>query len=282
MRHLHWRELSADSQAFHLAFTEFRPREGAPVHTHDFAEVFWVEAGAGLHRVNGQTIRLSADDLVMIRPHDHHGIRPTGPAGIAFINLAFPARTVDALRDRYFCDQPDPWAADRALPRTLRLTVAQRHWLAAAGRQLGAAQRTPFARDRFLLNLLHELVLEEGADPFAACPDWLRSACLALREPERFRLGTRELARLCGRSPEHVARVLKRSTGRTPSAVLNAIRLDYAAAQLTTTGRDILDLALDCGFRSLSHFYRIFKVRFGLPPRQYRLRNRKGLVSPAK
>lgn len=44
-----------------------------------------------------------------------------------------------------------------------------------------------------------------------------------------------------------------------------------AAGQLLTTDRPTSRIVYECGYESLSYFYRLFRERFGTSPRQYRL-----------
>jgi AraC family cel operon transcriptional repressor len=44
----------------------------------------------------------------------------------------------------------------------------------------------------------------------------------------------------------------------------------FAANRLLTTEDAILDIALDCGFQNLGHFYRLFHSKYGFSPFAYR------------
>ncbi|MBC8009733.1 MAG: helix-turn-helix transcriptional regulator, partial [Burkholderiales bacterium] len=99
---------------------------------------------------------------------------------------------------------------------------------------------------------------------------WLSDACAAIQEPRHFVGGTPALARLAGRSPEHLAREMRRHLRRTPTDVVNAARLTHAAQQLATTSRPIIDIAGECGFEGLGHFYKLFHARYATSPLRYR------------
>jgi len=105
-------------------------------------------------------------------------------------------------------------------------------------------------------------------------PDWFTSACERIKSPEYFVKGPGGLASLSGRCLAHVARVSRRVLGKTPAGIVNDARMDYAAIQLSMTNRPILEICYDCGFTSLSHFYQLFKDRFKMSPREYRLHER--------
>ena len=104
-------------------------------------------------------------------------------------------------------------------------------------------------------------------------PGWLAAALTRWRgEVKHLEEGTTALARLACRSPEHVARTLREYTGRTPTDCLNEARMNHAAQQLAVTDRKILDIAMECGFDSLGHFYSVFRKAQGCAPRAYRMR----------
>jgi AraC family cel operon transcriptional repressor len=52
--------------------------------------------------------------------------------------------------------------------------------------------------------------------------------------------------------------------------VVNEARLAWAAARLAESDEPIMDIAYDCGLENLSHFYRLFRRRFGTTPQWHR------------
>lgn len=69
--------LSAN-EVFHIARVNITSSQDLSLHTHDYAEILWIEKGTGYHHVNGRQVRLSAGDMVMIRPRDCHTFRRRG------------------------------------------------------------------------------------------------------------------------------------------------------------------------------------------------------------
>src|SRR3954469_9695254 len=77
---------------YHAAFVRIGARE-APSRPHtytDLAEMFYVLAGRGIHRVGSAPQPLEAGDLVLVRRSDEHAFAATAPAGLQFVNIAFP------------------------------------------------------------------------------------------------------------------------------------------------------------------------------------------------
>jgi AraC family cel operon transcriptional repressor len=272
MNRLLWKKTVQPGQAYHVARCLIRGRMGRKPHTHNFAEVFWVEKGEGIHRINGQRLPLKPGMLVAIRPGDRHEIHGTAD-GCTVVNVAFPASTLRLLRERYFpVGQGFPWAPS-PLPFQITVSATQQRWLRDWADHLARAPSNRLEIDRFLLELLHELIAAgKPAATAPALPDWLAQALETIREPEHFALGTPQLAKLAGRTPQHVNTILKAARGLTSTEVVNQARLDYAASQLRMSDKKIIEICLDCGLQNLGHFHRLFRDHFGITPRLYRQR----------
>jgi AraC-like DNA-binding protein len=79
-------------------------------------------------------------------------------------------------------------------------------------------------------------------------------------------------AAACGISPRYV-HVLMRDTGRSFSRYLLERRLERCHEALQSkAGRScsITEIAFRWGFNDMSHFSRVFRTRYGLPPREFR------------
>lgn len=258
---------------FHIAKARMRGPTPCQVHTHDFAEVFWIEEGSGIHAVNGTRQPLSRGTLVMMRPNDCHGFRnQPGTAGFTLVNIAFSVATLEFLRNRYFAGLNSFFWSTDALPYSLPLTPAQQSWLHGWADYLGRQPSTQLNIERFLMELLAELRVQTS--PVESAPAWLQRALEAVREPRHFNGGAPAFARLAGRSSQHVNRALKQHCGLTATEIVNRARMEHAATELIISTKKIIEICLECGFQNLGHFYQVFQKYHGTTPRSYRLRHR--------
>ena len=83
-----------------------------------------------------------------------------------------------------------------------------------------------------------------------------------------------ELARLENYNPTYFNSWFKEQTGTTPGEYLAELRIKKAEELLINTKYQILDIALQCGYTNASAFTRAFRMRTGLSPQKYRLRNK--------
>jgi AraC family cel operon transcriptional repressor len=140
---------------------------------------------------------------------------------------------------------------------------------------LRAGDWSALSIDYVLLHLLRLLRGKHHADSSAPqMPGWLASALGQVSVNRQHFQSTRALARLAGRSPEHLSRELRRWTGKTPTDVINEARMTYAARALIESGDKIMTIALDCGIQNLGYFYRLFQRTFGTSPQAYRIHHR--------
>ncbi len=254
----------------HFAVTPLADVQPRPPHTHDFYELFWVEHGRGWHHVNQLRLSLRQGQAVLIRPTDAHSFSSASATPLVICNLAFAPQFWHHLARRYRPGWRDGFAPREITKRCFDWPdPLWGHWQWAT-EELRAGRRDRAALDRCLLNLQALLAGQPPSGAESAAPAWLNQAVAELNRPDIFRGGTKRFAALCGYSAEHVARSVRRHLRRTPTDLVNAARMTYAAGQLAATRQDIMRIALDCGFSSLSHFYHVFRGYHGISPRRYR------------
>jgi AraC family transcriptional regulator len=78
-----------------------------------------------------------------------------------------------------------------------------------------------------------------------------------------------QLAKKCGMSDRHMARLFKASTGKTIQAYIFDAQVSRAKL-LLADDMQIKEIAFECGYKSASAFSHAFKQATGLTPKQYR------------
>jgi AraC family cel operon transcriptional repressor len=270
--HLRWSYFAQKTGGpYHIARVTMPAGRRSDLHTHDFAELFFVEQGRGIHFINGRRQALTRGNLVFVRPEDSHAFEPAGD-GLTFVNVAMSVATIHILEGRYFRDRAWAWRAGGP-PEVRQLRLEHLERASEWAERLTDAMPSMLLLDGFLLDLLsmHE------TDTRLDFPDWLNAAVKRFTTAEEFAGGAGRLAALAGRSPEHLNRTLRRITGRSTSEFINDLRVTHAARQLRLSDRSMADIAFGCGINHLTYFYRIFKDRMGTTPSRYRRSQRMGM-----
>jgi signal transduction histidine kinase/ligand-binding sensor domain-containing protein/CheY-like chemotaxis protein len=101
-----------------------------------------------------------------------------------------------------------------------------------------------------------------------------------LSDPE---FGVSKLAQAVFQDRSHLFRRTKELLGESPSDLLKRVRLERAARLLIEGEGTVAEVAYGCGFNSVSHFCRSFRVVNGVTPSEYRVRNSEAMASqPAR
>lgn len=266
--------VSTPGDTFHLTRLFIPHGEMVYPHTHDFIEITWVDRGEAVHHVNGEAVAMHTNHLIMVRPEDQHRIECGGEGDLTLVNIAFREDTLSYFRDRYFPDSGVFFGGGSRLPKMIELDSDQRRRANGYADQVFNVPRTQFHLDRLLLNLFDIIEGETSEELPLLCPGWLKRAYVMIQNPELFRDGVSAFQRLCGKSATHVSRACREWLESTPSQIINRFRMDFAAKELSMSDRPIIDIFLDCGFESLSHFYRLFREWHGMSPKQYRIKSR--------
>lgn len=83
-------------------------------------------------------------------------------------------------------------------------------------------------------------------------------------------LNTGRLAEKIKMNASAFCRFFKQSTGITPTAYINELRIGYACRRLLDSDRSVLEICHDSGFSSTSNFNGTFRKLRNMSPRQYR------------
>ena len=83
-------------------------------------------------------------------------------------------------------------------------------------------------------------------------------------------IDTIDIARAADLHPKYAMNIFRRSTGMTLSKYVNLLRLSRAQALLMQDGANVLQVAMDSGFGSISAFNKSFRHISGMSPSDFR------------
>jgi AraC family transcriptional regulator len=152
------------------------------------------------------------------------------------------------------------------------------HLCFACGEML--AQRLPGTSKRVgaFIQLLSACLAEKYTDAAADAGEFRGGLPIRqLRKVEDFineRLGeeipTEKLAQLVELSPFHFSRVFKQTTGMSPLQFVTRERITRAQQLIRETSRSLIEIALEVGYTSPSHFAQVFRRVVGVTLTEFR------------
>jgi len=243
------------------------------IHNHNFSELLFVEKGSGIHYLNDRRIRLEQNDLFIIRPYDSHYFSSSG--SLQFVNIAFPIESLYFFCGRYgyqlmeVKDSLLRWSLNGQQSDTVGELVST----------LVNRDNNRIILEAFLMNLFVVLgeadraLLHGESELNSNKPQAVLSFLDLLADKNNLGNNLDDLAEIAGYSREHLSRQIKYYTNKTPSQLMREARVKYATRELSMNKMSILDIALFCGYSSLSQFYKIFKEATGYTPSGYRKNN---------
>ncbi len=80
---------------------------------------------------------------------------------------------------------------------------------------------------------------------------------------------TEKLAQTLGISRMHLNRKFKAFAGLSTHKVIKMVRLERAVQLLKTSNSNVTEICYQVGFRSLSHFAKVFKQQYGQTPSEF-------------
>ena len=94
-----------------------------------------------------------------------------------------------------------------------------------------------------------------------------------IQENYQQKLNLKNLADSCGYSYDYFRHQFQQRTGYSPQQYLIQIRMEAAAELLKNTSMNCTQIALCCGFSDGPQFSTMFRKKYGVSPKNYRLVN---------
>lgn len=252
------------------------PCAGTMLHSHDFLEIIFVNNGGVIHKVNAERQHLMAGDLCFLRPDDMHGFAPDNEfESVEIVMLDFDLELALSLSEYLGDDVFLQQMTAPVLPACFKLDPVATTALYTRLLKLNNPSCSAQTRSIKLKVLLGELYTKFFVDEVnllseSQVPEWFESLCTAMRKKENFIAGVECLQRLAGRTPGHICKAFRKYLRKTPTAFINELRINHAAWQLADTNTEILEIAADLNFQSISRFYALFRAAYGASPAAYR------------
>jgi AraC-like DNA-binding protein len=252
----------------------------ASAHWHAQVEVNYVFRGHVTYRMSGHPAHLRTGDLCIFWGGLPHQVVDTGEDSlfvaihlplVHFFRLRLPPDIQQQLMRgaTLVTEQPDP-EDDQAFDRWS-------DWMRADDPlRAGHAVEELLLRIERIRFAPYRLVRTAGADAAPAAAPELPSfhnigrICEFVAENFREDIDSSDIACSADMHPKYAMSVFKKSTGMTLIEYVSLLRLSYAQALLMHEDANVLQVAMDSGFGSLSSFNKCFRKIAGMSPSDFK------------
>ncbi len=243
------------------------------LHDHSFFEVFYLLDGTIEHTLNGTTSVLHAGDMLFLKPEDQHIFLRTANGISKHRDIIFRKSFFRTVCNYLSPELYDDFIADR-VPRFFHLSAAKMKEFEDLLDRINAVPASELslkvAAIRGVAAQVLGLLVSAQIENCMNYPDWLQELVQRFNDPAMICGGLDAILSDTFYTKEHVCRVFKQAFGVTMTDYLNNRRLELAAEQLAYTGQQVAAISLSLGFSSISYFNKIFKLKYGYTPVQFR------------
>jgi AraC-like DNA-binding protein len=262
-------------------YARYKTEFNFPVHYHEEYELNFIENARGVRRVVGGSMEeIDNLELVLVGPNIPH----------AWFTYKCKSEDIFEVTIQFHRDLFDEVLLKRnqlnfirtLFERSLKgVSFSRRTIERVAPRLKALAEKEGFDSVLELMAVLHDLSL--SPDSRTLSDDVTYNTELIYNDSQRVEkvvdfinehfgrtIRLAEAAELVEMAETAFSRFFKAKTGITFVDYLNDIRIGHASRLLIDTRSPVAEIALECGFTSLTNFNRIFKKRKGLVPKDFR------------
>ena len=254
-----------------------------PTHRHNYIEMVCMLKGElTTHFVEGETVRLTAGDILLLNRHARHDIEPCSENDLAINFIILPeffSRTQifydrnDILRDFIVSSLSDRknhndyllYHAQGLL--TVENLIENLIWtLTFHKNDMNTIAMSTM--DLLLMNLC--TLSSDTLTDMSRGSNTITIQALEYIDTHFDRGTLEELASITGYSTAYLSRLLKQNTGLNFKQLLQQRRLQEAAYLLENTTLTTEKIIKKIGYENSAYFYRIFEAKYGCSPKDYR------------
>ncbi len=243
------------------------------LHDHSFFEVFYLLDGTIEHTLNGVTAKLHAGDMLFLKPEDQHIFLRTANGICKHRDIIFRKSFFRTVCNYLSPELYEDFMADR-VPKIFHLSTAKMNELESLLDRTNAIPLSELslktAAIRTVAAQVLGLLVSAQIDSCMNYPSWLQELLQRFNDPAMICGGLELILSDTFYTKEHMCRVFKQVFGVTMTEYLNNRRLEMAAEQLAYTQQQVSAISLGLGFSSVSYFNKIFKLKYGYTPMQFR------------
>jgi len=159
--------------------------------------------------------------------------------------------SADIARNRITSAPADTERIHRTVEDNVTLEDMYLAFIAACARICEGSKVSGVERTELIVGTVRELIERKFADP---------------------NLSQQSIAANVKLTSAYTGKLFKERVGVTITEYINEVRLEHARKLLLQTDDTIAEIMDKCGYGNQSHFFRLFKAKFGSTPKEYRLK----------
>lgn len=247
------------------------------LHYHNSFEIGLCLEGSGMFFIENKSSAFNTGDVTFIYPSQPHIAQSPNelPSKWLFITVDF---------DRLFLDNGEKsnmlWENKSQIPYIVHANADLAKVTKMITNELEHKEKDykPVIKELFLcfIYMLLRQCKKREDDSYTLSDEYYSVAPALAYISQQYHndISVMDLAKACSLSETHFRVIFKKAIGSSPLQYLTNVRMKMARTLLKSTKLQILNIAQNVGYSSISSFNRAFKSHFGQPPTAFRARDR--------
>ena len=249
----------------HCFSVERLVNSGQYIHFHSHMEIYMVVKGSASFTISGENRLLTAGQLAIADKYENHSIETEGQTEL----LILPVES--GMLITFSCLYPNKklprWLMDQSINYKLSAHIESIEEYAKQAKNEQSQLRLAGMIYAMLADVIAHYPLESTSQAAEHDMELVAKVSQYIYEHYNERITLETLADAFHISPTVLSRKLKKSLGVDFRIFVNDLRVQKVMQMLndpSQKGRSVYDIALTCGFKSMSTFYRCYKRSFNL------------------
>lgn len=273
----------------HTSYKDFVQIGQQPLHTHEFYEITYVLSGNLYMQIEDKIYIFSSGDCCICNQNIRHAERNDSDCEFLLIMMQTDffkdflrldnSFNAHPLLTRFIHEDKKEFATLYALQHTqafydynlsLINNILKDITEKLPGNRLSALSKlslllSRFQREDFYETTLHQATFSQKEDLFIQISLFLES--------NNGNVSRTALEKHIGYNGDYLTRIIKEFTGMNFIEYTQEFSLQEAKRRLLTTNETIGDISLSLGYSNRTYFNKLFKKKYGMPPKKFRIKN---------
>lgn len=242
-------------------------------HYHDYIELVCQVEGSSIHYVDGKKIKITANEMLIIRTDQKH---LNMPCNYDVINIIVPKQYLDTIQYESSFDGDILRLKNFILyaenKYTFKLNIESITLLKRIDEFEKEKKQTAMYHFKQKLFIVQFLLSLEALIPVDITVDTSLLDVMTYIHSDIRNASLNEYSRMCNYSPSSMSQKIKKEYQMSFLEIVKNLKMRKSAALLASTAKSIETIIDEVGYNNKTHFYKLFKKEYQMTPQEYRVK----------
>ena len=273
-----------NTETLWVAKLDYEKNWGIREHSHEFYQLYYIFGGEGTSTLDGRQIKLSSNNLMLIRPLEQHSLLKIKEGFIRMIDVKFKILDLGICELLSQIDFPFK-CEDNEIFKSLEKLRCEWKSNEYLSNEMSEIHINEVIYSIIRGNEVKQKIMkaaEETMDlnrPDAVFYGLSRDISDYITNNFNKDFSLENLAKSLTYNKNYLCKIFKKNTTYTIMEYLNFVRIRQATKLICETDKKLLEISEEVGFKNIHHFNRVFKEIMNYTPGQIRTREKQSIYT---